>query len=651
MRLAPPRIRLSLVLISFAAIKMALTSPPTTTMFPSMMRATFVSQSASTALAADHDAVVDVKGASVTDASVWDPWRELPVRYEGRVMPLDTYSRLLVRRWTGGERVVDAASGRSIDAVEFAVRLILDWQGWDHPDNRQLLIVKDWRGHYSHLHPGDSWDAQPLWRIETASLRSLVGLASADSAAVSPRQLSETQVIEADAERPLPLTSWAQKLAERVTAGETLAPLELQALALVDRNSEFRNHRMGRTLFCVRADRDGDGSTEWLSLADVVLPTLDDSNDPRGELRAIQSLWSEFREAYRDGERRRFEAASHALISELKSRYEAQSRDASGGVAEPTVAALSWEVRYNRWSLVNGTRLLLLITLIASVAAIAAGHRPLTSDDSGNDGSDNVGFDRVGRVHNWSRPTGIIAWSSGAITLATAGTAMAMRIGLAGLPPANDLSETLFYVGVGTLASGLFVERIDRRRVVLMGATAAALVLISLAVTDGLPLPSPGSSQELADSSTSASRVAGRAWTAAWQLASWTSYSALTLAAAIACASLITTGLTRRSADRHERRMLMRSQLQQHSQLIYRALQAGAAFLAAALFCGAIGSTQLSGRLWDWSPREITSVLTLLAYLGLIRLSDARLLGPRTLPFAAAGCFGFVILSWLGSVS
>ncbi|HND51746.1 MAG TPA: cytochrome c biogenesis protein CcsA, partial [Pirellulaceae bacterium] len=576
--------------------------------------------------AADHATVV-----GVMDANVWDAWRELPVLHDGRVMPLDTFSRRLVRRWTGDERIVDASSGRSIDPVEYAVRLILDWQGWDHPDNRQLLIVKDWRGHYSHLHPGDSWDAQPLWRIETESLRSLVGLAPTDASAVSARQLSETQVIEADAERPLPLTSWAQKLAERGNAGETLAPLEQQTLALVDRNSEFRNHRMGRTLVCMRADRDGDGSTEWLSLADAVLPTLDDTSDPGGELRTIQSLWSEVRGAYRAGERQRFEAASAALVAELKSRYEAQSRAASGGGTEPTAAALSWEVRYNRWSLVNWTRLLLLVTSLAGLAGIVTGRRRGALDDSVSDGSsdDSSGSHCV-------RLARITAWIGGALALITAGTAIAMRLGLAGLPPATDLSETLFYVGVGTLTSGLFVERIDRRRVVLMSTSAAAFVLITLAVADGLPLPSTGSSQQLVAGSTSSIYAAGRAWTTAWQLASWTSYSALTLAAAIACASLISTGLTRWKADRNDGRAQSHSQLQQHSQLIYRALQTGAAFLAAALLCGAIGSAELSGRLWDWSPREITSVLTLLAYLGLIRLSDARLLGPRTLPLATA---------------
>ena len=638
MRRTPLRNRPFFALISFAVIEIALTPPPTSSLLPSMLPSAFVS----TAVAADHDTVV-----GVMDANVWDAWRELPVLHDGRVMPLDTFSRRLVRRWTGDERIVDAASGRSIDPVEYAVRLILDWQGWDHPDNRQLLIVKDWRGHYSHLHPGDSWDAQPLWRIETASLRSLVGLAPTDASAVSARQLSETQVIEADAERPLPLTSWAQKLAERGNAGETLAPLEQQALALVDRNSEFRNHRMGRTLVCLRADRDGDGSTEWLSLADAVLPTLDDTSDPGGELRTIQSLWADVRGAYWSGERQRFEAASIALVAELKSRYEAQSQAASLSGPEPTVAALGWEVRYNRWSLVNWTRLLLLVASFAGLIAIMTSRRRGALGDSVSAGSSDLSS-----VNHCVRLARTTAWIGGVLALITAGAATALRIGLVGLPPANDVSETLFYVGLGTLAAGLLVERIDRRRVVLSGASAAALVLLTLAFADGLSLPSTGSSQQLVAGSTSSIHAAGQAWTTAWQLASWTSYSALTLAAAIACASLISTGLTRRWADRDDGRARSRSQLQQqHSQLIYRALQTGAAFLAAALLCGAIGSAELSGRLWDWSPREIMSVLTLLAYLGLIRLSDARLLGPRTLPLAAVACFGFVILSWLGPMS
>ena len=75
-----------------------------------------------------------------------------------------------------------------------------------------------------------------------------------------------------------------------------------------------------------------------------------------------------------------------------------------------------------------------------------------------------------------------------------------------------------------------------------------------------------------------------------------------------------------------------------------------AGLLALALLFGALGTAELEGRLWRWSPREISSLLTLLAYLGLIRLWDARVLGPRTLPVAVAACFAFVASPCAGSI-
>ncbi|HND55946.1 MAG TPA: hypothetical protein PLV92_26195, partial [Pirellulaceae bacterium] len=63
MRRTPLRNRPFFALIAFALIEIALTTPPTSSLLPSMLPSAFIS----TAVAADHATVV-----GVMDANVWD---------------------------------------------------------------------------------------------------------------------------------------------------------------------------------------------------------------------------------------------------------------------------------------------------------------------------------------------------------------------------------------------------------------------------------------------------------------------------------------------------------------------------------------------------------------------------------------------------
>ena len=147
----------------------------------------------------------------------------------GRRKPLDTLARESLRLISNRAHFQDPETGERLSPTALWLKMLLDWQGWDHPDRSRLLLLTDWTNEYFHLHKADRWDRALLFRVDFLALRSELGL-EPDEAYISAEQLSALQIEDPRMGRTVPFGAWARSLVEMESRDETLSNLEKKGL-------------------------------------------------------------------------------------------------------------------------------------------------------------------------------------------------------------------------------------------------------------------------------------------------------------------------------------------------------------------------------------------------------------------------------------
>lgn len=199
-----------------------------------------------------------------------------------------------------------------------------------------------------------------------------------------------------------------------------------------------------------------------------------------------------------------------------------------------------------------------------------------------------------------------------------------LRWTIAGRIPASNMYESLLFLSWGMGAFGIVSMLLMRDRVVPL--TASFLGALALLLADRLPLdhfvrPIP---PVLLDT----------LWMSIHVPIIMLSYSVLALAALVAHAQLVVMA----GAPGNRRLVTMMDAV--HSWYVY----AGCILLAAGITTGSMWASSSWGRYWGWDPKEVWSLIALLAYLAILHLRADRGDTPGWVYAVGGGLGGLVLI-------
>ena len=213
------------------------------------------------------------------------------------------------------------------------------------------------------------------------------------------------------------------------------------------------------------------------------------------------------------------------------------------------------------------------------------------------------------------------------------GTAMmtwglAVRWQIAGRIPASNMHESLLFLawGVGFVALLLFPWM--RNRMVIVNATG--LSAVTMLLNNRLPIdpfihPMPPV-------------LAGTPWLAIHVPIIMLSYSILALGMVVAHAQLaIQTVAPARIAT-----------IENLYRTLYWYIHVGCWLLAAGIITGSIWAASSWGRYWGWDPKEVWSLVALLAYLAILHGRIEKLVGPFGVAAFSILAFQTILMTYLG---
>lgn len=214
-----------------------------------------------------------------------------------------------------------------------------------------------------------------------------------------------------------------------------------------------------------------------------------------------------------------------------------------------------------------------------------------------------------------------------------AGTAMmtwgiATRWQIAGRIPASDMHESLLFLawGVGFLALALFPWM--KNRLILLnasGLSGVTMMLNNLLPIDPFIHPMPPV-------------LAGTAWLAIHVPIIMLSYSILALGVVVAHAQL---GVQTFAPQRTET-------IQSLHRTLYWYLHLGCWLLTAGIITGSVWAASSWGRYWGWDPKEVWSLVALLAYLAILHGRVERILGIFGIAALSVLAFQTILMTYLG---
>lgn len=225
-------------------------------------------------------------------------------------------------------------------------------------------------------------------------------------------------------------------------------------------------------------------------------------------------------------------------------------------------------------------------------------------------------------------PTGYAAsW-----VLAGAGFAMQLagfvaRIIISGRAPVTNMYESVLWVAFGTVLFALIFEVIYRSRIFLLAAAPVAVV--SLILADSQPAAMSRSINPLVPV------LRDNFWLTTHVLTITLSYAAFALALAIGHIVLVQV-------------IRGKKPLPSLYNYIYRVLQVGVLLLAVGTILGGVWANYSWGRFWDWDPKEVWALVTLLAYLFVLHGRIAGKWGGFGMSIGAILCFQSVLMAWYG---
>ncbi len=201
------------------------------------------------------------------------------------------------------------------------------------------------------------------------------------------------------------------------------------------------------------------------------------------------------------------------------------------------------------------------------------------------------------------------------------------RVIIAGRPPVTNMYESVIWVAFGTVLFAFIFEAIHRSRIFLLAAVPVAVV--SLILADTQPMAISRSITPLVPV------LRDNFWLTTHVLTITLSYGAFALALGIghiALGTVIKGGKPTPALYNY----------------LYRVLQIGVLLLAVGTILGGVWANYSWGRFWDWDPKEVWALITLLAYLFVLHGRIAGKWGGFGMAVGAILCFQSVIMAWYG---
>ncbi len=205
---------------------------------------------------------------------------------------------------------------------------------------------------------------------------------------------------------------------------------------------------------------------------------------------------------------------------------------------------------------------------------------------------------------------------------------LAIRWQIAGRIPASNMYESMLFLGWGVGLFAAVAALINRNRLLVLNAafmSALCMVLLDLLPMDGFIHPMPPV-------------LTGTPWLAIHVPITMVSYSVFAIGVLIAHAQILV-GMIRPANQALVRKL---------QDLLYLYLHIGSILLAAGIFTGSIWAASSWGRYWGWDPKEVWSLIALLAYMAILHGRFDKMLGPFGTAAWSILAFLTVLMTYLG---
>jgi cytochrome c-type biogenesis protein CcsB len=211
---------------------------------------------------------------------------------------------------------------------------------------------------------------------------------------------------------------------------------------------------------------------------------------------------------------------------------------------------------------------------------------------------------------------GIMTWS------------LATRWQIAGRIPASNMYESMLFLGWGVGLFAVFAALLLRNRLLVLNATfmsAICMALLDLLPMDGFIHPMPPV-------------LTGTPWLAIHVPITMVSYSVFAIGALIAHAQIASALV---APDNHQLARKL-------NQLLYLYMHIGSILLAAGILTGSIWAASSWGRYWGWDPKEVWSLIALLAYMAILHGRFDRMIGAFGTAALSIIAFSTILMTYLG---
>lgn len=207
-----------------------------------------------------------------------------------------------------------------------------------------------------------------------------------------------------------------------------------------------------------------------------------------------------------------------------------------------------------------------------------------------------------------------------------------MRCWIAGRPPVSNMYESIIWVAFGSMAMGMILELIYRKKIIAIAALICGAICLIVAdsvtgvIDDGIhPLEAV---------------LRSNLWLTIHVLTIVMGYAAFALALIIGNFGVIQV-LWRGKASEHMPMRLL-------SFYAYRAIQIGVVLLASGTILGGVWADYSWGRFWGWDPKETWALIALMGYLALLHARFRGMVGHFGFLAWSVVAFLGVLMAWYG---
>lgn len=545
-------------------------------------------------------------------------FQRIPVLYNGRHMPMDTFARRILFQLSGRESVEDHS------ASEWLARVLFDGQSTgalpvfliNHPDVARAIDVEpneSRRYSYNDLHMGaealfmksaqiEAMEPEERSEVEEELLRTAANMQLLSQLMQSfsftfehpdfqPIADGVYEKLELE-ERPLDALTLALNVGKVEPQISQLAqtppgewtPLESDLFRLARTLFDWTRRQTGGPLKLLPAfPHDEDG---WLSPWSAMQSNMAD-RDTRQVLQQLALL----REAWLNGHQEAFNMAADAIQGFTDQRLP----------GDREIAMIDREILYSRARFFLWSKLLYFPAFLVGFAAFLAPRKKLRT----------------------------AAWLLLAAALIPHTGGMLMRMWIMGRPPVTNLYATFVFVSWICVALSLILEKFQKNGLGLLAAGFSGISLLMLSARFAQESDTLGKVVAVLDSNF---------WLSTHVLSITTGYAGCVLAGVIGHVYLIQSLLQPGKRDA----------LKATDRAVFGVLAFGLIFSFLGTMLGGVWADQSWGRFWGWDPKENGALLIV---LWSAILFHARLGGMiREVGFAVGAGLGIIIVmfAWIG---